>query len=40
MWAQNIVMKKQKHFNSKMSPAEYRKKKKEARADLALRRKA
>jgi hypothetical protein len=32
-------MKKQKHFNSKMSPAEYRKNKKEAQGRMALRRK-
>jgi len=32
-------MKKQKHFNSKMSPAEYRKNKKATQTDLALRRK-
>ena len=32
-------MKKQKHFNSKMSPAEYRKKTKATQTDLALRRK-
>jgi hypothetical protein len=33
-------MKKVKHYNSKMSSNEYKKKKKQAQTDLALRRKA